>query len=148
MSYDLFFDLTQSLAVEDVKGFFRKRNNYRFERAAIYENPATGVYFSFDLAADKLNKQAIRNVTFTLNYFRPHFFALEAEPEVCAFVEHFSPAIEDPQIDGMGTGPYSSQKFLQGWNKGNTFAYAAIPGESPDAKYLSLPEDTLETIWR
>ncbi|MFM0009145.1 MULTISPECIES: hypothetical protein [Paraburkholderia] len=47
-----------------------------------------------------------------MNYFRPHDFGLEAEPEVRFFINRFEPQVQDPQKDGMGNGPYSTKGLL------------------------------------
>ena len=46
-----------------------------------------------------------------LNYYRPHIFGMEAEPEVSGFVATFEPIIMDPQIGGMADGEYSRDGF-------------------------------------
>ncbi|QCP52451.1 hypothetical protein FAZ95_25110 [Trinickia violacea] len=90
MSYDLFFTLPADVAQDDVEAYFRQRRCYRVDGGATYENPDTGVYFSFAVDEGEVpNEQGTgpqRRIAFNLNYFRPHIFGLEAEPEVSAFV--------------------------------------------------------------
>jgi hypothetical protein len=167
MSYDLFFRSrpeSPPLTPEAFQAWFQARPHYQVSGGeALYENEATGVHFSFnlssgeeledDLALEEDEEEPAPRIdaAFNLNYFRPHVFALEAEPEVAAFVSHFSLEVEDPQVDGMGSGTYSREGFLRGWNAGNAFAHRAFrqKGEgAPQALPLSLPGERLEHIWR
>jgi hypothetical protein len=92
------------------------------------------VYFSFDYTdAKDVDPEEIEEqpndglvptgLSFNINYIRPHFFGLEAEPELAALIEHFSFLIDDPQRQGMGRGKYSREGFLRGWNAGNLLGY-------------------------
>ncbi len=116
MSYDLFLK-SESLTADEFESYFNSRPHYTLNGdQAFYENEDTGVYFSFDYAPDELG-----TVAFNLNYYRPHFFGLEAAPEVEAFVWAFNLTIDDPQIEGMSDGPFSVDGLLRGWNAGNRF---------------------------
>jgi hypothetical protein len=89
-------------------------------------NAETGIHFRFDYCQERSDEWATGEyVAFRMNYFRPHISGLEAEIELSAFVNAFACAIHDPQLDGMGDGPYSASGFLRGWNTGNAFAYEA-----------------------
>lgn len=153
MSYDLFFTLPADIAQDDVEEYFRQRKHYRGDGGATYENPDTGVYFSFavdegEVRVEQSTAQQQR-IAFNLNYFRPHIFGLEAEPEVSAFVERFNPVIEDPQVQGMANGPYSSEAFLRGWNYGNEVAYGSIiESHGKSNTFLTMPEAAIEGAWR
>ncbi|MPW22977.1 hypothetical protein GCT13_40890 [Paraburkholderia sp. CNPSo 3157] len=125
MSYDLFFNFPTPVPSTDIERHFSGRPNYQVGDAAVYQNPHTGVYFQFTWPRDSVDGKVGR-VAFNVNYFRPHVFGLEAEAEVHAFVMRFSPKIEDPQLHGMGAGPYAPERFLSGWNTGNEAAYEAI----------------------
>jgi hypothetical protein len=151
MSYDLFFT-SPKISLEQFNGYFTKRPHYTITNAqAFYENGDTGVYFSFDH-----NKQPPEDeddiehsIFFNLNYFRPHYFALEAEPEVTEFIQHFGCSILDYQNNGMETGPYSKEGFLNGWNHGNEFGYHSIlKDKSPQQAPAALPTTELEHTWR
>ncbi len=145
MSYDLFLRARGGAPLDRdaFERFFRARRRYRVEAGhAQYENDDTGVYFSFD-------HDAHGTVAFNLNDFRPHVFALEAEPELAAFVAAFDPAVEDPQVDGMGEGPYSAEGFLRGWSAGNRVAHRAFLEHGGDRSgLLTLPAATIERHWR
>lgn len=82
-----------------------------------------------------------------INYFRPRFFGVEAETEITALIAAFQPKIEDPQMQGMGTGPYSPEGFLRGWNAGNEFAVKAILSQEQTARLAYLPRVQLHDSW-
>jgi len=152
MSYDLYFksrDANLSPRAEDFVAFFQTRPNYELSKQqAIYQNETTGVYFIFDIGDIGNEEQPdLVPASFNLNYFRPHVFGLEAEPEVKAFVERFDLFVSDPQTSGLGDGEYSSEGFLRGWNAGNELGYRAIlnPKEKPP---LTLPTAQIEACWR
>ena len=126
MSYDLFMKPESGEFTADAfKTYFSGRNNYKLQGVqAWYENEDTGVYFLFEFqgAADAEEGEESYPVAFNMNYFRPSYFVHEAEPEVTAFINHFSMVVSDPQFEGMGKGSYQAEKFREGWNRGN------IPG--------------------
>jgi hypothetical protein len=144
MSYDLFFrPRGGSVDAGACRDYFTGRG-YRVEAGqAWYANEDTGVYFVFDLPEEGAD------FAFNLNYFRPHFFVLEAEPEVAAFVRAFELEVSDPQIGGMGEGEYRSAGLIAGWNQGNRLAcQAMLSQDRPPADVLHLPSAELERIWR
>jgi hypothetical protein len=161
VSYDLYFN-RPDISRGAFHTYFNGRPRFQMKGdQAWYENEKTSVYFYFEwLQDDAVQTGSEERVEeevgpendafafFNLNYYRPHFFGLEAEPEVRAFVEHFSCAIYDPQTAGMGDGAYSRSGFLAGWNQGNRFAYSAILGSenSPEAVHTK-PTQELEAIW-
>lgn len=158
MSYDLYFIPRKpetGLPVEQFFHWFRRRRNYTVnDTQAVYANESTGVYFSFEYFPANsveeswngeewgINDTSLLPFSFEINYFRPRVFALEAEPEVRAFVRHFDLLVEDPQINGMGYGEYSSEKFLAGWNTGNELVC-----RSGDTGIHPLPPDVIRSAW-
>ena len=154
MSYDLYFT-TPKVSRADFEGYFATRPNYEVANdEAMYGNDDTGVYFSFmhNDGPPEDEDDFDYTVAFNMNYYRPHFFALEAEPEIRAFVDRFSCGVHDDQMDGMGEGAYSREGFLSGWNGGNEFAHRAFlssEGEpTPPDHVWSKPTDELERIWQ
>ncbi len=150
MSYDLFIR-SPRITPESFNAYFTERPLYEVSgEQAFYQNEESGVYFSFEIDEGSAEDEgSASSVAFNIAYFRPHVFALEAEPELKSFVEQFSCEIEDPQNEGMGEGPYSSEGFLQGWNAGNEFAIRSILGmnemkEPPPC----MAGVKLEQIWR
>jgi hypothetical protein len=144
-----------------MRSYFQGRDHYHVSDAqAFYENEATGVTFSFnehDVEKNAGSPVDVRGerwyldllpVAFNINYFRPHIFGLEAEPEVTKFVEYFDLLVYDPQIDGMADGIYTPGGFLKGWNSGNDFAHSALFSASPSTEIHALPTAKLEAYWR
>lgn len=159
MSYDLFFRWRNPAAQvlpEVFLDYFRSRPLYEVsEVQAWYSNELTGVYFSFDVGPDAYSAPEnpttsadLAPVAFNINYIRPHFFGLEAEPELSAFVETFDLLVSDPQSNGMGEGEYSPGGFLAAWNTGNFLGYCTVLAhQSPDDLH-ALPTSRLEAFWR
>lgn len=151
MSYDLYLSSPQ-LSHDAFIRYFEGRPNYR--APGHYMNEDTGVYFSFHFGEAGVGggeaPEVLRgaHAAFNLNYFRPHVFGLEAEPELTAFVEAFSCAIHDPQNRGMGEGPYSPDGFLSGWNLGNRFGYGAIGASGVGDDTLIVDDHAIERVWR
>ncbi len=164
MSYDLFFRTRTGhppLTVDAFQAWFQARPHYQVSGGeAVYGNESTGVYFSFNFASEDEELDAAElegaeeeplprlDAAFNLNYFRPHVFALEAEPEVAAFVRHFELDVEDPQNSGMGSGPYSRESFLRGWNAGNAMSHRTAHQVGDGPAPLTLPSADIERIWR
>ena len=151
MSYDLYFTAPE-ITYQQFADYFSTRPHYQLnEEQAFYQNEGTDVYFSFDYTSEdaEAEEPAGGHVSFNINFYRPHFFGLEAEPEVRALVDHFGFEILDPQNDGMGEGPYASEGFLRGWNAGNEFGYRAILGsDQPPESVDSWPTEELDSMWR
>lgn len=150
MSYDLFFTQPE-ITWDQFAEYFRERKNYTLHgKQSVYENQDTGVYFLFEFADDAScdTEPPECKVTFNLNYYRPHVFAREAEPEIRAFVDRFRFMIYDPQIDGMGEGAYSSEGFIRGWNCGNEFGYQSMLNAENPSEIHARPKEELEAVWK
>ena len=156
MSYDLYFRTSGGTPFtrEQFSEYFTKRLNYQVtNNQAWYGNQDTGVYFLFEYQSDPpdpAEPEAVHApVMFNLNYYRPHIFGLEAEPEVAAFIRHFNLLIEDTQTQGMGSGEYSRGGFLRGWNHGNEVGYRAVlTSEKAPSEVYTLPTRAIEGYWR
>jgi len=86
---------------------------------------------------------------FNMNFYRPHVFALEAEPEVRAMIEEFGFGVFDPQTHGMSDGIYSTEGFLRGWNHGNEFGYQAVlGGANAPQSIFCRPAKKIEDVWQ
>jgi len=151
MSYDLYFT-GERIPKAEFDSYFRGRKRYELnESQAWYSNDDSGVYFSFEYSDDDSGEDLEWEsfAAFNQNYYRPHFFALEAERELTAFVANFGCTVADPQNGGMGEGAYTSEGFLQGWNHGNKCGYSAIlSSEDAPEEVLCRPTAELEAIWR
>lgn len=130
MSYDLYLLRRPGAAPLKKKGFaaaFKGRSLFTVEGTrAGYENPKTGVYFTFDYGDGKNSDDGRESIHFNVNYFRSHVFGLEAEPALTRLVRDLDLTVSDPQAEGMGDGEYTPQGFLRGWNAGNRFAHRAM----------------------
>ena len=147
MSYDLFFKpKSGKFSKEQFDSYFDGREGYAIEGTqAWYQNEATGVYFVFEFQEQEDDEEDYFPVAFNMNYFRPTFFVKEAEPEVLDFVSKFDFKVEDPQMNGMGSGNFDQKKFRSGWLHGNEFGYQSILKDHPEV--FSLPTKTLEDAW-
>ena len=152
MSYDLYLHLKPALPPGQVVNYFASRRHYKIEDGkVIYENRDTGVYFflRFHSGRDFLLRRTVQTIHFEINYFRPAFFALEAEKELSAMIARFQPRIEDQQMEGMneGEGPYSAEGFFSGWNFGNAFSTRNAVAAEPAREFIALPAEQLRTAW-
>ena len=150
MSYSLFLHFKPRIRRTNMVAYFAGRRHYKLAKDRVsYQNEDTGVYFWFDLryGRDILGRRTVKSIEFEVNYNRPSFFALEAEKELSAIIGVFHPRIEDPQMHGMGEGPYSAEGFFSGWNFGNAFSVRSVLTRSPDADVTSMPGDVLRAAW-
>lgn len=157
MSYDLGFRKKnkEQLTTKEFEDYFLSRPNYEVANGqAIYGNEDTGVYFIFENYEPGQVVEPVDSdgddffTSLTLNFVRPHIFALECEPEVRAFVEHFDFQIQDTQNEGNKTEVYDTEAFFRGYNFGNKFSYKSILNQSLGAQSFTLPAEVLERHWR
>jgi hypothetical protein len=149
MSYSLFLHFKPQLRQADMMKYFAARKHYKATKDRVsYTNEDTGVYFWLKprLSRDLLLRRTVVSAEFEINYNRPSFFGPEAEKELSAFIAAFQPKIEDPQMEGMGEGPYSSDGFLRGWNFSNRFA--AQQTGAKDSKVTTMPAAALRAAWQ
>ncbi len=157
MSYDLYFKpRNESFTEESFLLYFRDRPNYKCEGSqAWYSNEDTGVYFVFELHTEQQLENCDDEVSeyfpvaLNVNFLRPSYFILEAEPEVTAFVRYFDLLVSDPQMEGMGDGEYNTEKLLSGWNCGNEFGCTAVlKSKNNRSGVFHLPTEQLHQAWR
>lgn len=149
MSYDLFLK-SDKITRDSFEKYFLSKPFYEIDKdQACYTNEDTGVYFSFEINdGEDDDSEFSYQAAFNINYFRPHVFALEAEPELKAFIDHFGCDIDDPQNKGMNDGIYSAEGFIRGWNNGNEFSYRSILNmQDADVNPQTKPAEELEKIW-
>jgi hypothetical protein len=150
MSYSLFLHFKPRRRLADLLKYVGARKHYKQAKDGLsYRNEDSGVYFALKLRLgwDFLLRRTVKSAEFEINYGRPSFFGIEAEKELSAFVAAFHPRIEDPQMEGMGDGPYSSEGFQRGWNFGNRFAIAQIVTKEGNGKIATLPAAVLSAVW-
>ena len=107
MSFDLYFYKAKDNPVteKDVATYLSNNltsNISKSTRQWDYENPETGVYFLIDWNEPDSEDEEFEgfinlNFSFSLNFFRPDFFALESFPIVEKFVNDLDLFIFDPQ---------------------------------------------------
>lgn len=152
MSYDLFFRPRPGArppTLEAFRDYLAARPKYLVrESEAVYDNPDTGIYFSFFFDAEPDPEADTLPCAFNLNYFRPHTFALEAADELEALIAHFDLLVSDPQFEGLGEGEYTRAGFLAGWNQGNQFAARHLFKHAPAQPLYTLPAHDIERHWR
>lgn len=151
MSYEIYLD-ARSGRVDQRRLFVflnRRRNYTVIENEARYLNKETGVDFGIEfIGYTKESKDLGGPICFEINYFRPSFFALEADLELSDLVEMFDLVVVDSQIEGMGEGDYDSAGFLRGWRYGNRLAHAQVIERTGRANHFTLPTAKLERAWR
>jgi hypothetical protein len=150
MSYDLSLEFEPAIDRRRFLQFFGRRKHYAAtDTEILYGNPDTRVGFTFRYHTSRfpLLRKKIHRAEFEINYCRPSFFGLEAEIELTVLVAEFAPKIEDPQIEGMGEGPYLPEGFLRGWNFGNRFSFHCMLSEDPDYKFRTMPQSKVRAAW-
>jgi len=150
MSYTLELYFERPVVRRSIDQYFANRRHFRVSGNTIgYGNPDTEVHFSFHIRSSRnlLLRKVVRYAEFEVNYFRPSHFGLEAEIELSAFMATFRPRIFDPQIRGMGEGPYSREGFLRGWDFGNQVSIYQVLSADRDRKIWAMPANKLNAIW-
>jgi hypothetical protein len=146
MSYTLDLYFEPAVPRDRMLEHFAKRRHFSVKNdTVVYGNPDTGIYFFVKLrsARNVLFRRSVPFAEFEINYYRPSYFGIEAERELSALVTAFQPRIHDPQMHGMGDGPYSRDGFLRGWNFGNVFSVSS----APDSDLATMPADNLHAAW-
>jgi hypothetical protein len=150
MSYDLFFRPASNQGLpssEDFVRYFAQRRHFTMKDGqSWYQNEDTGVYFSFELTPAGTDTPSSW-AQFNVNYARSRIFVLEALPQVHSFASTFGLKVHDPQIDGMGDGPFDPQKFITGWIAGNKAACIVL-AESGHPRPLTMAAEKLNAIWQ
>jgi hypothetical protein len=113
MSFDLFFCWLKNerMNFDDVSVWAKGIDCFTRNDAQLwYSNPKTGVYFSFDFAAEAPESpddaplmptgHFDSGLSFNLNYNRPRYFAFEAMPIVAQLASRFDLSVVDPQATG------------------------------------------------
>jgi hypothetical protein len=151
LSYDLYFKPRNGVVDRaKILAYFSSRPHYKIQPPQVgYGNEDTGVYFYFEMRDENKREDPEHYpIAMGMNYFRPSYFVLEAEPEVTAFVREFDLIVHDPQMHGMGTGEYDPELLKSGWHHGNEFSYSTILRHPKGpASVSSLPSASLLNAW-
>ncbi|MDX1959639.1 MAG: hypothetical protein SFU98_13775 [Leptospiraceae bacterium] len=150
MSYDLYLN-SPDFSIEEFQSYFIDRKNYTLnDNQAWYENNDTGVYFYFSFNDSPTEDEEVEDYSllFNLNYFRPHFFSLEAELELLNIINEFDFEIVDPQFNGMQGSKFTSTGFINAWNHGNESGYRIALDEKNTTEFVfAKPTNQLYDIW-
>lgn len=150
MSYELWLRFRRPVLRETLLEYLKGRPHYSSDGKAIaYENSDTGVHFTFRVKARRsLALQWLaRELHFEINYGRPGYFAVEADIELRALLAAFDASVEDPQMRGMGSGPYSTEGFLRGWTYGNDFLTSTLIRDGSIGQRHLFPGKLLHDVW-
>lgn len=150
MSYDLWLRFDPPVRRETLVDYLKSRLPYSSDGKAItYENADTGVYFTLRVQMRRALslRWLVRELHFEINYGRPSYFALEADIELRALLDAFKASIEDPQMHGMGAGPYSTEGFLRGWTFGNEFFASNRIEDGDIVEHYLVPVSVLRETW-
>lgn len=165
MSFDLLLRPQTPIDFADFLAIFADRPNYipeEADRQVFYENRDTGVNFVIDWLGPDDERGA--GLNFSLNYFRPKVFALEAAPELFKLIADLDCAVSIDGQDRPGE-TYDETTFLAQWGDGNAMAHRSIaellrsehPGVAPEGLMRTLSEENgvllapgaeIETVWR
>ena len=142
----------QSLSVEELDDWFAARPHYVCSDGLYhYQNVDTGVSFAFAqrIVEDEETDGTLLTLRFCLDYFRPGFFAVEAGIELGQCVAALHLHVVDPG-SGRSTGPYSAERFIADWQRGNASACrAVVEGDRVIVRSLpGLPRSTLQVVWQ
>jgi hypothetical protein len=166
VSYDLFLrPRSGELSREALLEYFTGTTGYSLDDddddVISYENEATGVYFLFNFAAGTSDDEDDEEdddgddgdgpeISFELDAFRPHIFALEARGELDALVAAFDLVVTDPQEGGVEGSTWDGDAFIRGWTRLNELSYATILRDEwdPDEPLYTLPRAEIEYCWR
>lgn len=139
MSYDLYLKPSNdNFSFEDFRGFFEKRRHYQINsQQAWYENEETGAYFSFMFQESEPEEEEYYPIAFNLNFFRPSYFAREANIELKVLCDFFNVTVLDPQMYSIDSKEFDTDKFYSGWDYGNSCAYQAAMQQDIDIPTLA-----------
>jgi hypothetical protein len=159
MSFDLYF-CPQSNAgpsITELKRYFSALPHFDTDDVEgdghefYYENDVTGVYCVFYYLpphAGESDESGGSGLSFSLNFFRPSFFAYETMPLVEDFSRHFNLLVEDPQAETKG--PANSADLIKSWRASEAKAFASMrdmPEDEKDELHF-MPEPEATAWWR
>lgn len=97
-------------------------------------NPVTGVYWYLRIEERGKNDLNVKLLSFSLNYNRATFFALETLPLVENLCRHFDLLVEDPQEDSVGQASF--EELLKSWRLHNKRAVQALQADGIALHYM------------
>jgi hypothetical protein len=162
MSFDLYFCWQKSEKVDfnAVSAWAIQRGNFKREHDQLwYENPNTGVYFSFDFESEKSlpsenslipNGYFDSGLAFNLNFNRPSFFGYEAMPFIEELSSHFGLSALDNQADAGPTlvTEALARTLLDSWLRHNKWAIQTLLENPAFSNPLRMPIASSLYLWR
>jgi hypothetical protein len=163
MSFDLYFCWLKKerLDFEAVATWAVGIENFSRKGSQLwYENPKTGVYFSFDFdpqGSETLENSPVPNeyfdsgLSFGLNLNRPSFFGYEAMPFVERLAKRFGLCIVDPQVDAdepVLMTEIDSKSLTDSWLKHNKWAILTLIKDPSFSNPLRMPTAASLYLWR
>ncbi len=167
MSFDLYFCAPPGAQIDiarlrqHVKGLEHVTESRSNDGSLIqfeYSNPATGVYCLFDLptAVDIEQEEALvipdayvnLGLSVSINFLRPHFFALESMPIVLGVADSLGLSLYDPQEDRVYAPETPSEILIRSWMKHNEWATQAMAKDDEPILKPYLPREQSLYWWR
>lgn len=143
MSYELCLTppVQSRFSSETFQNYFTGLDNYDVDgQVASYKNETTGVSFYFVLLEEE---DGTHYVNFHINFMRPSFFILEAEPEVSKFVETYNCSVEGGYFKGEG---YDKNAFLACWYITTERACKSVLEDG--GEFFNYDQETLLKHWK
>lgn len=158
MSYDLLFCTEADVKInkEDIAKYMAGLPHITEEWN--YQNPNTGVYFSFSYAPPSGNEIASMfpagyndtHLAFNINYGRPKFFAEEAIPFVEQLCNTFGILVVDPQDHEIGGDNLpkkaKADHLLESWTRSNHRALSIYKKQGSSPAYI--PREKASEWWK
>ncbi|MGO9096581.1 MAG: hypothetical protein ACLQGV_15330 [Bryobacteraceae bacterium] len=123
-----------------------------------YSNPATGVYCLFDLMTGVEMEQeeplvlpdsyVNTGLSVSINFLRPHFFALELVPIVSGVADYLGLSLYDPQEDRLYAPGTPSNMLIQTWIAHNERATQALAQDDEPIRMPYLPRQQSLYWWQ
>jgi len=164
MSFDLFFcwPKTERVNSDDVKRWAETIEYFKKNETQLwYANPDTGVYFSIDFATESAESHDDAphtpdgyfdsGLSFSLNYNRPRYFALEAMPIVAHLAARFGLSVVDPQADWdepLRARVADTEALVSSWMDHNERATQALIRDPDFSNPLHMTEADSLYLWR
>jgi hypothetical protein len=160
MSFDLYFYKKKSSYISEEKiAQYLSENvvvtDIEFVGQWIYENADTNVYFTIERNTPDANSYEEgpdyddfinTNFSFSINYFRPDFFALETFPIIHRFMQDLDLYVSDPQDKGGDDLPrkFTTEELTESWIKSNN---QVADGQHKKYNLEFMPADKSNYFW-
>jgi hypothetical protein len=122
-----------------------------------YDNPETGVYCLFDLFTPEDEEEeslalpdsfVTTGMSVSINFLRPHFFALELMPIISRLADSFGLSLYDSQEDRIYAPNTPSETLIQSWIEHNQRATQAMATTDEPIRKPYLPREQSLYWWQ